>query len=231
MAMTTMDHAKIQPSHSLRELNGILHELEGEPEKEGLFTNDQRELVPSAILRRQTAIDSIHKQFKIAQQMAANMGNAVPEKMPDELQTKLYQAEADYDVTLEEIDAIKAYIDALVKQKANESNQLVLRHGPIGTGSMDNGILAEIDGQTVKPDRDGVLRIDDKRSPYNGMLVADYKRHILKPYHKELRRLREEAIEWNIKHPGEPKKEPPRKLPLPPWPDCVPRLEQEAAQL
>ena len=83
----------------------------------------------------------------------------------------------------------------------------LLRYGPVGTGRIGEGnVLCILDGQTVKPNSEGILAIDDDRSPYNGMTVADYKAHLVLP--------------WLTIH--QPVYSIDRAY-LPPWPEGVPR--------
>jgi hypothetical protein len=49
-----------------------------------------------------------------------------------------------------------------------------LRYGPVCTGRLFQGLLSEIDGQVVGR-QDDIMIIRDKRSPYNGMAVSDYR--------------------------------------------------------
>jgi hypothetical protein len=43
-------------------------------------------------------------------------------------------------------------------------------------------MLWEIDGQNLRLNRKKLLVIDDPRSPYHGMLAADYKTRVVKPW-------------------------------------------------
>lgn len=93
-----------------------------------------------------------------------------------------------------------------------------------------NGVLNVIDGQIVEPDDSGVLRIKDERSPYNGMATADYidfvVKHWLKarekPKANSFNQARKE-IKEELRGPGPGDCKLNTKLPLPPWPETVPR--------
>ena len=69
----------------------------------------------------------------------------------------------------------------------------VLQYGPRGQGRLRDGILAEIDGQPCTQDTEGLFGLDCAKSPFHGMLVADYREHIVKVWGKAKNQLYHEA--------------------------------------
>ena len=90
--------------------------------------------------------------------------------------------EATLDIVGEEIDWLRTRIRALeAPLKAKHDAQMLL-YGPQGSGTG----LNSVDGQTIARLQDGRPYIDDPRSPFNRMLLVDYRQHVAHPYLKGL---------------------------------------------
>jgi hypothetical protein len=147
------------------------------------------------------------RDFETLKLTRANEGRAIPKERDHIIELEYMDALAECDVVGEEVDKLEGMLAKIVanRQAVEESN--VLKYGPCGTGKMGEGnILCVLDGQTIKVNADSILIIDDARSPYNGMTVVDYKKHLVLP--------------WLIMHPrmcsvG--------RESLPPWPPAVAR--------
>jgi hypothetical protein len=225
--LNTLDSRKLQQGQSKQQLQSIIIELEGQPGKDGQFIGDDGYLTPSKLALKQAAIQAVEDEFTLIKQTAANTGRRIPEEMPKDLREKLWAAEAAVDITLEEIDKLKIRLEHAEDEETKESDRKVLK-GRLGCGRLSNGITVDMDGQIVKPDKNKELRIADPRSPYNGMPLCDYVDFIAKPYNKARAKAMNDAIEWNSTQqngPARDTKSEMGRVPLPPWPDCVPRPE------
>lgn len=214
----------------MREKRGILRLLE---EREGTngagYFKQNRRDVPSKLTECQMALDSIKEMFEKRKQRQINAGHYPSEKMNDEEMEKLLQAEAREDICKTEIKHLRHALEHFQEAEAKEEEPC-LKRGPIGSSRLRGGICVWIDFQDVEPDSEGVLRIKDTRSPYNGMRVADYFRHIVKSYKQqeaalinEHAKAVQEAAREGVDTASILKKRPP----LPEWPEAVERFQWE----
>lgn len=135
-------------------------------------------------------LEKIDVEFQNRKIQARRQGKVEPETMPPELLVEKLRAEGRHDVLLEEVDKIRGLIAAKEAPEKAAEEAAVLRHGPTGGGKGDP--LRVIDGQDVICDRKGNLRISCKKSPYDGMLVVDYRVHVCEPFRQKMARLVEE---------------------------------------
>jgi len=162
-------------------LKGILLELKGN-EKGMWFRTYDNSWNKAALPIIEEQLQEINLDFKIYQQQRVNRGFPKTEKMPRELREKKFKLEARQDVLREEIEEIERRLKEFTKREEQGEDSRLLCDGPTGTGKLTKGILVEIAGQKVRLDRNSVLIIDDSRSPYDGMLVADYREHVSEPW-------------------------------------------------
>lgn len=169
-------------------------------------------------------------------QAQVNQGHRPPDAMPPDLKENWDLLCARLQVAEEELDVLEKALKQ--REKKEEANELpCLTYGPQGQGVLKGGVLVYLDGQKIKPGYDGTLRINDSRSPYDGMCTADYFDFVVRPYKKKLAeylirgekegRERQKLIEI-AKLKGEELKDLPpifsKKRPgLPPWPEQVAR--------
>jgi hypothetical protein len=63
-----------------------------------------------------------------------------------------------------------------------------------GAGRLKDGVLVELGGFKVSPEKDGILRIDVPRSDHNGIEVWRFKNQIVKPMSWEFAYLEREEV-------------------------------------
>ena len=160
----------------------------------------------------ENAIKTIYSQFERLKQYAINSGKFPPKEMPPEMRNELLRAEACEDVTKAEIKRLKKALKKAQSGKNTDHEMPCLPYGAIGSGKKRKGILSIIDGQDVLPDKNMVLRIQDERSPYNGMRCADYFEYIVKPYKQAEAQLMKGKSATSIVR---------KRPPLPDWPKNV----------
>jgi hypothetical protein len=108
-------------------------------------------------------------------------GRPVPSEIPSQIVTQQLKAEAELDVLNEEVDWLKKELGKREAAVKAEKASHVLEYGPIGCGKGEP--LIEVDGQDVV-NKEGVLVISCKESPYDGMTVTDYFDQIVYPFLK-----------------------------------------------
>ena len=80
-----------------------------------------------------------------------------------------------------EAEYIKAKLEEVKVVKKEIDDKNILYYGPKGSGRLRDGELVELDGQTVEIVGE-VLVITSDASPYYGMKVSDYRKHICEPW-------------------------------------------------
>ncbi len=152
-------------------------------------------MLDEALEQRKQAVEDALQAFKNYQQERVNAGRKRPEQMPSQYREPWERAEAATDILQEEIQAVKkALAKAEEKDKQKGVTRKVLPYGPKGSSTLRDGVINQVDGQVVALDEKNIPVIDDKRSPYNGMKVADYFETIVRPWVRELRKNRGQAI-------------------------------------
>jgi hypothetical protein len=164
----------------VRGLNGLYTEYAGKLERcEGLLT-------------------SIGEELERRKVQARREGKTEPTELPPDLAETAGEIVARRDVLRLEIAFIQKKLAEAETRVQKKQDSLVLRDGPIGSGKMRDGILAEIDFQEVRPDKDGFLRIACPKSPYHKMLVSDYREKVVKPF---LAARAQKARDWHAMTP------------------------------
>jgi hypothetical protein len=96
---------------------------------------------------------------------------------------------------------------------------MVLKYGPQGTGKGEP--LRELDGQTITLREDGVLFINDERSPYHLMSVLDYREYLIMPFllsrSSTVKNKFGQEVKISTRGRGITREN------LPPWPSSVPK--------
>lgn len=135
---------------------------------------------PAYITKAKNELLAVEKKFTKYQHNAVKMGRPKPTTWPADLLEEKIKAQARLDVLKEERAVIENYVNEMEAKKKKERN--MLEYGPIGTTTLNNGAISEIDGQHVKTDAKGVPRINDDESPYNGMRTSVYYDKIVHPW-------------------------------------------------
>lgn len=192
------------------------------------------------LLRREIA--DLRDKVNDTKQRLQNEGFP-PDQVAKHLQPdheKLLEKEAAMDVARNEVVQIVQWIDD-IKKKQEKQREIreVLPYGPRRSRSLKDGVLSEIDGQRVSK-INGVLLIDDPKSPYDGMSIDDY--HKLAEAWSKQRRQAErnklKAMQDEARKKGEilPRQATPggirkvKRQNLPPWPDGVVNHKEKTKQ-
>ncbi len=209
----------LNPRARERNFHEYAWHLDSKAQLQGRIEQIEEVVIPE----HESQIAALEEAFKHASQAAVNAGRRPLKEMAPDMRERWEEANAALDIAREEADEIRKAIEKAQEVEQERSDGAVLKRGPEGSGQLRGGVLVLLDGQTVKPDVVGVLRIADERSPYNGMTTADYYDHVCMPWkHAQAKRLAEahkKARELNV---------PVSEIacgrePMPPWPDCVPR--------
>jgi hypothetical protein len=179
-------------------MKGVIVELEGQAE------------------RAVALLGTMNTEFENRKVTARRQGNPEPTELPQDLKKLKFETEARLDVTREELDHLRGIVAELEAREEKERDaKHLLTRGPEGAGKLRDGVLSEIDGQEVKPDRKGFLRIACKKSPFDKMKIEDYLELIVRPFQKWLRESPTKAeLEMGphrpVKAAGDPKNWPAR---------------------
>ena len=165
------------------------------------------------------------------------LGYEEPTVMPPDMLNKYYLLQAELTVLNEEVKELNKRLAEYKDLDDIEGNRNVLAYGLRGYGKCHGlkcgnpelvNILKEIDGQRCELTDEGLLIID-KRSPYSGMLVSDF-RKLAKEWQiqrqkeeaERFKLLQEQYKEQGLPVPQEPPVKSPSKVPmssLPKWPE------------
>lgn len=157
------------------------------------------------ISRYEEEVEAIEEEFSNYQQEATNLGKSIADEMPKKMRRNWLEAQARLDIKLEELDRLRKVYEEIDVKDREAADRRVLYYGPIGVGRHDP--LKEIDGQAVGQTENGELVISDNRSPYNGMLVRDYREFVVKPFVRNQERCKRNRRISSAN--------------LPPWPENV----------
>lgn len=124
----------------------------------------------------QKLLDQIDSKFISYKESRIKQGYESPTEMPESLQTEFYRLRARMTVLDAESEELKKRLKSFDEPKKQEEDDKVLMFGPLGAGKLQDGILVRIDGQKVTESKDGIMIINDQRSPYSGMSVVHYRR-------------------------------------------------------
>jgi hypothetical protein len=161
-------------------------------EKDGTYKGSEKEYVMAIIPGIEEQLKALEDAFAGYQLQRTDQGFAKPEDWPKELLDKKLQLEAKLDVAKEELAKIEGKLNSMREKEENADDSKVLKYGPVCTGRLFQGILVELDSQIIGK-IDDTLIIRDKRSPYNGMAVADY-RDLSRRWLAEIRRADAEIL-------------------------------------
>ncbi len=219
-------------------MKATLYKLEGDAK--GEFKRVDKVIVPALIPNTRKRFQLMKDKFEIYCNQKESLGYERPTEWPIELLTERLKIEARLDVYLREAEYIKAKLEAAQVVKKEIDDKKILHYGPQGSGRLRDGQLCELDGQEVQM-VGGVLVITSEASPYYGMKVSDYRKHICEPWRIKrtnevedaTKRRQEEIQEKGFSRIEIPSVTGPRhidKSQLPPWPKGVKNylIEKEA---
>lgn len=158
--------------------------MSGSPEKEGQYYIPGKGVWQMAVIPAlEIELGELNKRFEDHCQQKVNGGFQRPKTWPVELAEAKAKIETRKAVALEEIEFLKqAYEKAPVPK---EEQQPIKHRRHWGSGSLRNGVLAELGGFTVAADKNGVLRISDPRSDHIGMETWRFRSQIFIPMSHE----------------------------------------------
>lgn len=202
---------------------------EGDPaltgEDKGKFSQGKRK-VWGSLAKAHNDLKKALDEFEKERQNAINQGKLPPKVPRRDTAEMIYKYEAAVDV--ERLAAARCNERlADLKEKAEDDSD-VLPRGPQESAKLNmNNIVRLIDGQNVSQ-INGTLVIDDKRSPYDGMSVPDY-RAMAKAWRRERTKKRDALRERqkqgeNVHVPmGGGRVD---KKDLPEWPEVVKNMKK-----
>jgi hypothetical protein len=184
-------------------------------------------------------LEAIEQKWKDYQKRKLNSGYPKPTEWPKELLNEKLKFQARLDVTQSEVDALTKKLKEFKDVEEQKTDNNVLEYGCIGHGHFHGtraadpdliNTLKEIDGQTISQTGDGLLIINDSRSIYFGLSVADYRGKVCKQFINEqrqrdrekLKKLQLKAREEGLPLPKQLVARGPVKISkssLPPWPE------------
>lgn len=154
-------------------------------------------------------LDQIEVKFEQAQKYQLQMGAEPIEVLPLELQIEEAEIEAQIKVHEAEVKWLEENL-----KEAKELNQIVdeqpiLPRSQWGSAVLKNGVMQHIGGHKTKVDQNldpPMLVISDKRSPYDGMKVWEFKSKIANPMGHEFRYRQRMETKNALAEKREPKK-------------------------
>ena len=171
-------------------LEGVKLELIGQPNsgKEGKAEYHKGEYVRAGqtYMAKIPMLKQLLREWNLMWQsqqiQAQEQGKPVPtfDEVPANMLEKKLILEAQIDVAAEELNAINLKLKEYADKVEEADSRDVLKFGLQMSGTLRDSVLSSIDYQKVSK-INGVLVIDDERSPYHGLSVISY---------------RELAVEW-----------------------------------
>ena len=229
-------------------IENLLSEWEGD--KDGCYTNSLNETVVALLPKCQQELENIYLRFEAYQQTRMGLGFRRPEEWEEDLLNERLDIEARGDVLTEEITELKKRLSEAIARERKPTDEKIIEFGPIGNIEVHGfngpegmcGLLKTIDKQHVTRIATGEMIIDDERSPYDGMLVADYREFLMQPWSASRKRLLDQRAAAMLKNeqdearakglfiPQElsrwPSLHPVAKWELPPWPQGIANMKQ-----
>ena len=205
------------------------------------------ELETNTIPKRREDLQAVEDKFASYQKNRKRQGFDSTTEWPPKLLEERCRAEARIDVACRELEYLKEKLDKFFTQpEQNVEESRILQYGPLGQARLRDGVLCEIDGQTVEPylvdvgnEKEEMLLITSPSSPYRGLSIPDYRKYVMGPYSKarklnlynmEKQKAKEIAetgfskiqVSFGVKkiHPSS----------LPAWPDGIPNYLDNATE-
>lgn len=221
-------------------IKNIIYEYEGD-EKGQFYRPDERYPYRAVIASYQDKLDDLKASWKKRNETRRLMGLPVEKEMTGEVLDKKLELEASLDVSISELDTLKEWLSKYTEKAEESRKDSVLRYGLQCSISLLNGKIDTIDGQRVQY-IDNQPVIQDEHSPYNGMLVGDYRKlsSIVEAQRRQkhvekLKKLQATCKENCLPIPKKLPAESPKvvsRTSLPPWPDFAQNMfEKEERKL
>jgi hypothetical protein len=178
---------------------------------QGRVLNDSGITCAARIPQAEIKVKDCIRKFAELQAQAKAEGRSISTRPPEQLESAWGKAVAALTIFRQEERAIKDKLADLASAEVKTDDEDVLKFGPVGNGHIGNppdspgGRLIDLDGQHIVLNSKNELIIRDRRSPYSGMRVEDYKRYIVRPFLHRNRNRRMTLV----------------KTKLPAWPDGV----------
>ena len=182
-------------------------------------------------------VKDIEEKFVENNRKRLRTGHEEYSTMPEPMLTDYYFLRAQLTVLRGEAEELQKWLKVYTDHDKEVEDSKVLEYGLRGHGVFHGtratdpnlvDVLKEIDGQVCELTEDEVLIIRDDRSPYNGMLVSDYRR-LAKEWQEQRRKAEDEAfklLQEQYREQGLPAPKPPVKSPsrvskssFPKWPE------------
>lgn len=125
-------------------IKGLLREIKGN--EEGFFQDRNDNWIHASIPEAKERETAILQYFEHYKKIQRNEGREVPEVMPKFILDKLLKIQAKIDVLQEEAELLETKLQELSVPVIKTEEQNILQFGLLGMGSLDGGILAELDG-------------------------------------------------------------------------------------
>lgn len=205
----------------------------------------ENNLIPAS----EQKVKDIEEKFAENNRKRIRAGQDLLLTFPEPWLTGYYRARAQLTTLRGESEILQNWLKVYTDHDKEVEDSKVLEYGLRGHGVFHGtrasnpnlvDVLKEIDGQRCELTDDEVLIIRDIRSPYNGMLVSDY-RKLCKIYQEERRKAEEQAfklLQEQFAEQGLPAPKPPVKAPsrvnkanLPKWPEWAKRYVSESENI
>jgi hypothetical protein len=138
-----------------------------------IVLNGRKELASMPFVKGQ--LDQLDKNFAQFKADKVKAGFKVPDLMPAHLMEEYYTLHARLTCLQMEAENLQKRLSEFKDAEDEESDSMLLKYGLQARGKLHDGILVLIDGQKCEQTREGIIIINDPRSPYTGMAVEDYR--------------------------------------------------------
>lgn len=129
-------------------------------------------------------LNEVEERFKAWKRQKVNEGRNEPTEYPKHLLEEKLKLEAKLDTLNREVEVLTKKLSEIREAEETKTDSEVLAYGLLGSGhfwgsqapTLDlMNVLRFIDGQKITQTKDGLLIINDERSIYSGMSVANYR--------------------------------------------------------
>ncbi len=169
------DFHNSQVLFGISECKAILHEIDGEPDKNGMYLKGDvwyRGRIPDAEEKLKRVVEKFFRWRK--DQVRSGFALALPKEMPDHLLEEKLKAEALIDVRYAERTRVQSRLKELNKEYEKEQLKNVLPNGPLGRISKEKNRIISADGQRVSYSKN-IPFINEPTSPYHLMPIVYYR--------------------------------------------------------
>jgi hypothetical protein len=177
--------------HDIQNLQSNIFLIEGGTSEPGKYWDSERKAFIIAYLpSRKNDLKKIEEKYKIEKQTALNNGDKPLTEWPEHLLQEKKECQARILIYEEEVSWLKEKIKkAEATAEANKINKSGINpdRRQWGAGKLKDGILVEVAGQKVSPNKSGILEISDPNSPYFSMPVWKWKAEVVNPMFAEFR--------------------------------------------